>query len=162
MKLFAAFAITATLGVCKESTGPRSAAQSIARVGAVVVTATVQVLRDEPPGVLNEVLMLNASSEPTELFIAGGCPMHVRIFEMATLSGRPKWSSYPPPEGQACIANLIRVEIPANGRHVIRMRIPVKDILGDSLPSGVYYFSSVVDLSVGQVEIHAGQAKLIR
>jgi hypothetical protein len=101
----------------------------------------------------------------------GACSMHLQLFDSPERAGNPVWDSTrrpnPDPETGhywACPMYLRVTELAPGRSHTpgeFTMRIPVPQILGDSIPDGRYYVTARVSLNGFTRSAPAGEVDLV-
>jgi hypothetical protein len=110
--------------------------------------------------------LTNANAQPVRLEY-GACAITLVAYRTPDRSGKPAWNSalrkpYPPAAcDYACPAYLAvgKVE-PATtfSPGEFNPRIPVNEMLGDSLPAGRYYFRAIIEMNRRTNVVIAGEA----
>lgn len=114
------------------------------RVGSAVVGPTVDTLRVA-------VVVVNESGDQRELAIPTCPPVLNQVQATVTANGRRwdsesydkrRWSSFFDSAGNeiphACLASLLVMTFPPGASHTYVLKVPVREVLGDSLPAGRY------------------------
>jgi hypothetical protein len=114
------------------------------RVGSAVVGPAVDTLRVA-------VVVVNESRDQRELVIPTCPPVLNQVQATVTANGRKwnsesydkrQWSSFVDSAGNqiphACVASLLVMTFPPGASHTYVLKVPVREVLGDSLPAGRY------------------------
>ncbi|MBA2244306.1 MAG: hypothetical protein H0W11_05085 [Gemmatimonadetes bacterium] len=124
--------------------------------------AETQVTGTAPRQLRTEVTVTNTSSQRVRLEY-GHCALSIRAYRTPERSGRPAWDERL--LGRPCPAYLAGSTL-RPGESVspsqFRSSIPVREILGDSLPEGGYYFSASLALNWQMATMPAGEGELRR
>jgi hypothetical protein len=101
------------------------------------------------------VIVANRLQEPAEVD-HGVCPPVLRVYTQGGRTQHPAWRSDAPagplPLGArapACVAAGVRVTVTAGNEYApleLQVRTPVDEILGDSLPAGLYRIGVIADV----------------
>lgn len=105
----------------------------------------------------------NAGARPVALAY-GACALRIRAYRAGGPSTHPSWKSElrtaPGGVGYGCPAYSTTAAVPPGGElspSEFRAQVPISEILGDSLASGAYRFTAVLELNFGETaEFAAG------
>jgi hypothetical protein len=112
----------------------------------------------------------NTNAQPVRLEY-GACAVDLRAYRTSDRSGKPAWDSalrrsYPPPGfSYACPLYLATGKIDPGATlspAEFNTRIPVTEMLGDSLPAGHYYFTALVGMNWRTNVVPAGEADVAK
>jgi hypothetical protein len=122
-------------------------------------------------GTLNVHAALTNTNTQTVRLEYGACAISLLAYRTADRSGKPAWNSdlrktYPPPGyDYACPAYLALGRVGPGATlspGEFNPRIPVNEMLGDSLPAGHYYFRATIGMNWRTSVVIAGEADVAR
>jgi hypothetical protein len=118
--------------------------------GLLQMSATSLITGDAPRYLTTQVVVRNPTAVPLEVD-HGVCLVNARLFRSADRRGAPVWKSElrkPPGSsiGYACILPLYTSFLPPGDSLVFPLRVPMYEVIGDSLPSAHYYVSAELSL----------------
>ncbi|HEX2080610.1 MAG TPA: hypothetical protein VHG08_23100 [Longimicrobium sp.] len=154
IRLPAAFLLTLLAAACAGGATPRAAPpDASAGLDGLRYGAQVAVLRDSLVARAN---LVNAGRAPVALEY-GDCALLLRAWRSPEARGEPAWrSELRGPFGtglrEVC-GSLLRTATLAPGDSLprpLQLRVPLLDVLGDSLPDGRYWFTGVLQLNSGE------------
>jgi hypothetical protein len=122
---------------------------------AFTFSAVGEVLETAPPEVNVRVTASNTSAATSEIQF-GGCAFSVRVYRDPERRGRPSWHNVPA-GGAACYDVLLIEHVAPGEQFTWDLGQFSPAILGDSLPTGTYYFSAAFHLNGSLRELFAGQ-----
>ncbi|MGH7646599.1 MAG: hypothetical protein ACREND_00665 [Gemmatimonadaceae bacterium] len=110
------------------------------------------------PLVVRAVLTLtNIGVLDTTVEMSASCPFWLEAFTTADRTGAPVWTQ----AGLSCPAVAQLVSLNSGDTRSFEVTAKASDILGDSLPSGRYFFAAVVTREAGEaIKLAAGQMVL--
>lgn len=164
---------------CRGGNAPKSVEVSPARQSAAALsqsgsTRTTDGLRlrgetrfvgAESDAVEAAVALINPGPQPVR-FRLGPCALRVQIHFFETGGGPPKWDSEqnrPAAEGAACDGGERWLELRSGNSaspKELRMRIPVRDVVGKAQFTVNYYFRAIVRLNGDSTEVPTGKLGL--
>lgn len=153
-------ALAALVGTaCSNSSTPTGPdlppALAVVDLDGVRYTATSRLSDTTPRQVVVTVTAENHTGDPIEIEVAAnidspgacGAVSRLLVYRTPARSGQPTWDSFDMDAICPAIATAITLE-PGAPREFTRLT-DVRDILGDSIPNGRYYFTAALEFSVG-------------
>lgn len=126
----------------------------------VVYRADTAILESFPVQLRPELTIRNESGSERTIRFPDGCLTLLRVYRDESRSGKPVWDQA---YTVGCIQAVQEFKIAAGDSTVIRQgTISAAEILGDSLPSGRYYFTVVLRPDWQTLELAAGEADLAK
>ncbi len=118
--------------------------------GLLQMSATSLITGEAPRYLTTQVVVRNPTSTPLEVDY-GACQVNVRLFRGVDRSGAPLWKSElrkPPGSsfGYACILPLYTSFLSPGDSLVFPLRVPMYEVIGDSLPAAHYFVSAELRL----------------
>jgi hypothetical protein len=118
--------------------------------GLLKMSATSLITGEAPRYLTTQVVVRNPTATPLEVDY-GACLVNVRLFRSADRRGVPLWKSElrkPPGSsfGYACVLPLYISYLSPGDSLVFPLRVPMYEVIGDSLPSAHYYVSAELSL----------------
>lgn len=133
-----------------------------ARLDGLELTGGVNVAESFPVQLGFYLQVRNTSSREIHL-VSDGCGVLPRVYGSADRAGRRLWDARP---GAPCLASVAPVTLAPGETRRFTRSYSARDVLGDSLPDGRYYFTVTyraglaADGASRLVELTAGDARL--
>lgn len=158
--LLAALAVLAAPAGCDDD-GPT--VPVVARLDELTFRAEVHVRESFPVQLGFRLVARNVSDHPVDL-LTDGCGLRARAYRTPARAGPAVWDGGP--DG-ACRAGAAPIAVPAGDTVLWTRDVPAGEVLGDSLPDGLYHFTAGLGSAgvassenVRRIEVRAGEAEL--
>lgn len=126
----------------------------------IVYRAETAIMESFPVQLRPELTIRNESGSERTIRFPDGCITYLRVYREESRSGEPVWDQA---RTLVCTAAVQEFTIAPGDSTVIRRgTINAAEILGDSLPSGRYYFTVVLRPDWESIELAAGEADLAK
>ncbi len=141
----------------------RQALPETRREDAVTYRAETEVADRDPTTIRTVVTATLTGAGGSRLRFSYACPVVLYLYrsrarrDAAPRSGQPEWKSR-----EACGPELQEMWLNRGESRTFEIRANARDILGDSLPPGRYYFTAVVQEERTRIFLSSGEAELRR
>ena len=133
------------------------APSSAHNLGGVEYSAETLVMESFPVQLRTIVTARNATGDDVFLHFGSPCVTHLRVYDNAARSGTPV---YDQAREYGCIAVIFEDTIaPGDTAQYVAPHTDARQILGDSLPDGHYWFTATLH-PASELELPAGDAEL--
>jgi len=132
----------------------------------MIVQGTVDFLGSTGPSqtsaeLLSTRVVVRTTGSRAAVLQYSGCPVEIQVFRTAARTGNPAWAQFRQANFACTLPFIERTLAPGDTLGLAAIAAP-REILGDSLPPGRYYFAGVVRPNGETRVIPAGEVELRR
>lgn len=125
----------------------------------VAYSAETERRPEGPPAVRTTARASNATAARVDVTFPDGCVVLIRAYRAPERGAPPAWDQA---RAVACPEVLMEVPLAPGQTREFHSTATAREILGDSLPDGRYYFTALIRPGGQPIEVSAGSAELRR
>lgn len=126
-------------------------------VDGIVYSAETAILESFPVQLRTTVSAANPGGDAVRIRFPDGCIVTLRAYRDETRDGDPAWDQA---RTRACTMAIEERTVPGGGSLMLEAATDARDILGDSLPDGRYWLTTLLRPAGEAVEVPAGATDL--